>query len=148
MKQRKIAISLAVVAAIATPLASGAYWAEPTSKTLLVPFSKEREAEVRSLLADTNNCQNLDRLQQKIDEAQRTRDKNDPFSGYMPPDAFTACTRDLKAWQDGGYLGYDFSLSKYLALNAAAAAIAFIAIFGLSYLLPALARRYWRWLNT
>jgi hypothetical protein len=30
-----------------------------------------------------------------------------------------------------------------LALNVAAAAVGFIVIFGMAYLLPALARRYW-----
>ena len=137
MKQRKIAISLAVVAAIATPLVLGTYLADLS--TTFVPFSKETEAEIRSVLAETNNCQtNLDSL--------RKVDTHDLFSGFDGrTDPFT-CKYYLEIWQAGG--GKDFSLSKYLALNAAAAAIAFTAIFGLSYLLPALARRYWRWLST
>jgi len=50
-------------------------------------------------------------------------------------------------WRQGGEFK-ERSLSEYLALNAAAVAIGFAGVFGLSYLLPALARRYWRWLNT
>jgi hypothetical protein len=36
----------------------------------------------------------------------------------------------------------------YLAINAVAATAGFVIIYGLTFLLPALARRYWRWLNT
>jgi hypothetical protein len=50
-------------------------------------------------------------------------------------------------WREGGEFK-ERSLSEYLTLNAAAVAIGFAAVFGLLYLLPALARRYRRWLNT
>jgi hypothetical protein len=40
------------------------------------------------------------------------------------------------------------SILKYLAINAVAATAGFVIIYGLTFLLPALARRYWRWLNT
>jgi hypothetical protein len=43
---------------------------------------------------------------------------------------------------------YAPSIPLYLVLNAAVAIAVFVLIFGLTYLLPALARRYWRWLNT
>jgi hypothetical protein len=43
---------------------------------------------------------------------------------------------------------YGPAIPLYLALNAAVAIVAFVLIFGLTYLLPALVRRYWRWLNT
>jgi hypothetical protein len=33
----------------------------------------------------------------------------------------------------------------YLAINAVAATAGFVIIYGLTFLLPALARRYWRW---
>ena len=42
----------------------------------------------------------------------------------------------------------DFSEPKYLALNLATALAGFVVVFGLAYLLPAIARGYWRWLNT
>ena len=40
------------------------------------------------------------------------------------------------------------SMTIYLLMNAAVAVASFGIIFGLTYLLPAVARRYWRWLNT
>jgi hypothetical protein len=40
------------------------------------------------------------------------------------------------------------SILMYLAINAVAATAGFVIIYGLTFLLPALARRYWRWLNT
>jgi len=40
------------------------------------------------------------------------------------------------------------STSKYLGINATAAAVGFVIIYCLTFLLPALARRYWRWLKT
>jgi hypothetical protein len=49
--------------------------------------------------------------------------------------------------RQGEYFSY-FSVPKYLALNAGAAVAGFGIIFSLTYLLSALAHRYWRWLNT
>jgi hypothetical protein len=40
------------------------------------------------------------------------------------------------------------SLTLFLLLNLAVSVAAFGIIFGLTHLLPAVARRYWRWLNT
>ena len=137
MRQQKIAISLALVAAIATLFASGTY--KPTGT--YGPLSKAKEAEMRSILTKTNNCQT------NVDSGVQ-RDPHDAFSGFDGLiDPFT-CKNYLELLAGSDHLRYDFSLTNYLATNAAAAAVAFAAIFGLSYLLPALARQYWRWLNT
>ena len=58
------------------------------------------------------------------------------------------CRVQQKALEEGGYYGRGRSKPLYLALNAAVAVVAFAVIFALTYLLPALARRYWRGLNT
>jgi hypothetical protein len=152
MKQRKIAISLAVITAIAAPFVSGAYWTKPHS-VMLVPLSQDEEAEARAVLAETSNCKtHLDRVWQIIDEKSKPVPigEIDPkiFADVPRADPVTVCNSRLRVWQAGGYFRRGFSLSKYLAINLLAAALAFIAIFGLSYLLPALARRHWRWLNT
>ena len=153
MKQRKIGISLAVVAAIAAPFALGTYKANPTSEKF-VPL-KARVAEIKAVLAETNNCQtHLDRVWQIIDEIRKREPVNeliaitDHLRAKEPGADYAECNRYLKVWNAGGAIYQDFSLSKYLALNVLAAAAGFAAIFGLSYLLPALSRRYWRWLNT
>jgi hypothetical protein len=49
--------------------------------------------------------------------------------------------------KNGEYYSY-FSLPRYVAKNVAAAVAGFVIIFVLAMLLPALARRYWRWLKT
>jgi hypothetical protein len=119
---------------------------------MFVPLSKDEEAEIRAVLAETNNCQmHLDRVWQIIDEKDKIRyEKNKTkllASLFDFGDPVTVCNYDLENWQAGGRFENHFPLSKYLALNAIAAVAGFAAIFGLSYLLPALARR-WRWLNT
>jgi hypothetical protein len=49
--------------------------------------------------------------------------------------------------KNGEYYSY-FSAPKYLALNGAAAVAGFVIVFGLAMVVPALIRRYWRWLST
>ncbi len=56
--------------------------------------------------------------------------------------------------EQGGYEVYRFDLFKYLVLNVGIAAVAFVSVFGLAFLVPimlhglaSLARRYWKWLN-
>jgi hypothetical protein len=58
------------------------------------------------------------------------------------------CYSRKQILENGGFNGRRRSMPIYLTMNAAAAILAFGAIFGLTYLLPALIRRYWRWLNT
>jgi hypothetical protein len=54
----------------------------------------------------------------------------------------------MKSLEDGGALIEHLSLPKYLAINAAVAVAGFVSVFCLSFLFPAIVRRYWRWLNT
>jgi hypothetical protein len=49
--------------------------------------------------------------------------------------------------EEGGVYGPRPSRLLYLAINAAAAIVGFGVTSGLTYLLPALVRRYWRWLK-
>lgn len=152
MKQLKIAISLAVIAAIATPFASGTYEAEPFSKTF-VPLSKEGDARIRAYLAKTDNCKT--HLETVIEGEGSLFNEPAPqnWIALVPkfnevPPALSVCKHNLELWRTGGYVRYGFSLSKYLAINAAAVVAAFAVVFGSSYLFLALGRRYWRWLNT
>jgi hypothetical protein len=127
MKQRKIAISLAIVGAIAAPFVFGTYKAQPQSKTW-IPMTAELKENIAARMKETNNCQEY------VDRA--------------PQPALEACRFSQKALNEGGLYGTRPSTPLYLALNVAVAAVGFIVIFGMVYLLPALARRYWRWLNT
>ena len=124
MKQRKIAISLAVVGAIAAPFVLKTYKEKPYGE-VWVPLSIEDKSMFTSRLNETNNCQTLGR-----DE-----------------DLLKGCRFIQKALEQKGAYYSAPSRPLYLALNTAVAAVAFVVIFGLTYLLPALARRYWRLLN-
>jgi hypothetical protein len=81
---------------------------------------------------NTNNCQTFEDLG-RADVHERL---------------LASCLIEQKALKEGGYYARGSSAPLYLALNAAVAVAAFAVIFGLTHLLPALARRYWRWLNT
>jgi hypothetical protein len=125
VKQRKIAISLAVVGAIAAPFVLKTYKENPYGK-VWVSLTAEDMYRFKARLNETNNCQTLER-----DE-----------------DLLKGCRFIQKALEENGAYYSAPSRPLYLTLNAAVAAVAFVLIFGLTYLLPALARRYWQWLKT
>jgi hypothetical protein len=128
MKQRKIAISLAVVGAIAAPFVFHTYKTRPPTWRTWIPLTAEIKENTAANLKSTNNCQVYE-------------DRNDGL-------ALKSCRFEQKALEEGGVYGPRPSMPLYLLLNAAVAVAAFGIIFGLTYLLPALARRYRRWLNT
>ena len=127
MKQRKIAISLAVVGAIAAPFVFHTYKTRPPTWRTWIPLTAEIKENTAANLKSTNNCQVYE-------------DRNDGL-------ALKSCRFEQKALEEGGVYGPRPSMPLYLLLNAAIAVAAFGIIFGLTYLLPALARRYRRWLN-
>jgi hypothetical protein len=59
-----------------------------------------------------------------------------------------SCRFNQKAYADGGVYGPRPSVLLYALLNAGVSVAAFGIIYALTFLLPAVARRYWRWLNT
>jgi hypothetical protein len=141
MKQRKIAISLTVVGAVAGPFVLGTNKMHPMVE-VLVPLSAEEKENISALLKETNNCPLTNRLRELEDLGVKVSvDSVDWNREFF-------CRWNLKKLQAGGEYKSGFSAPKYLALNAAAALAGFGTIFGLTYLLPALVRRYWRWLNT
>ncbi len=58
------------------------------------------------------------------------------------------CLGKIQDLKRGGEEQAYNSTPMYLAINAGAVAAGFGIIYSLAFLLPALARRYWRWLNT
>ena len=131
MKQRKIAISLAVVGAIAAPFVFHTYKARPMTQVWTPLDDRLLKEYYGAIVAKTDNCQTFENV--KVGGA----DVHESL-----------CLSAQKALEEGGYYVTGRSTPLYLALNAAVAAVAFAVVFGLTYLLPALARRYWRWLNT
>jgi len=128
VKQRKIAISLAVVGAIAAPFVFHTYKARPIANNVWTPLSDDVK---EYFSANIKICQTFEDLGHA--------DIHENLFG---------CRVQQKALEEGGYYGRGRSKPLYLALNAAVVVVAFAIIFSLAYLLPAIARRYWRWLNT
>jgi hypothetical protein len=126
-RQWKIALSLAIVGGLATPFVFGTYKVRPPSLQTWLPLTEEGKANVIAFMKRTNNCED--------------------FVGRGDDYALESCRYEQKALKEGGVYGPRPSLLLYLAINAAAAILAFGAIFGLTFLLPALLRRYWKWLN-
>ena len=133
MRQWKIALSLALVGAIASPFALRTYKMPLPSVERWVSLAEEDEEEFRTDLVATmkrtNDCLAIDPAK-------------DPWL------TSSECYSRKQILENGGFNGRRRSMPIYLTMNAAAAILAFGAIFGLTYLLPALIRRYWRWLHT
>jgi hypothetical protein len=122
MKQRKIAISLAVVGALAAPLVLHTYAEKYHLWRTWRPLTAEEEATHQLIIA--------------------TRDQECRMM------TLEGCLSFREHLKDDGYVdgGRFVRSAVYLPLNVLVAIVGFAVIFGL--LLPALARRYWRWLNT
>jgi hypothetical protein len=101
VKQRKIAISLAVVGAIAAPFALQTYEMYPTF-SVLVPFSESEKEHRAAYLKETNNCQIL---KDRIDQLRRT----DP-SEFLGGQAWESVKSSVKGLQE---------LEKSIAINRA-----------------------------
>jgi hypothetical protein len=121
MKQRKIAISLAVIGAISAPFVFATYEMDPEWRT----WTPLTAAERQQIAVNLARCH----IAELSDEG-------------------SVCHRERRWLEEGGYYPPTPSMFLYLLLNVAVAAAGFGIIFGLTYLLPALGRRYWRWLHT
>ena len=138
MRQRKIALSLAIVGALAAPYAFGTY-KEPRVYLVSVPLTAH-EKEQRANYLDTGDCKSFDDdpyvelLCDLYGENFKLRRKAELERGTRPE------------WRD--------DLPKYWMMYVGTAAATFISLFGLAYLIPMwirglafLVRRYWKWLN-
>ena len=125
VRRWKIAILVAVVGAITAPFVFGTWKMQPMSETW-VPLTADQKANLGTYMQSTENC--------RIFEA-AFWDK-------------VLCDMELEKLRAGGEYQYLYlSASKYLAVNFATALGAFISVFGLTFLLPDLFRRYRLWLR-
>ena len=139
------AISLAVIGAVAAPFAFHTYKARPMSRAF-IPMTSSEKAAIVARLNETKNCQTLDDLVDQLRASGRlttsTLLHNNDFLNL------SSCHDEQRELENGGHFESYPDTLKYLGINAATAGFAFGIIFGLTYLLPAVVRRYWRWLNT
>ena len=125
VRRWKIAIPVAVVGAITAPFVFGTWKMRPISETW-VPLTADQKAKLGTYTQSTENC--------RIFEA-AFWDK-------------VLCDMELEKLRAGGEYQYLYlSAPKYLAVNFATALGAFISVFGLTFLLPDLFRRYRLWLR-
>jgi hypothetical protein len=141
MKQWKIALSLAVFAAIAAPFVFGTWKMRPTSNTW-TPLSAEEKTKIAAYMESTRNCQTTaDRL--------RALEPNGP--NLLSDDNYLkdlSCRMDREALSVGGRQYILPSTLKYVTENSAIALGGFLSIYVLAFVVPLLVRRYWRWLST
>jgi hypothetical protein len=126
MRHWKIAVSLAVAGALASPFAFGT-WKMPTKSYFWVPLTEEQKTNITRQREQTNNCETL-------------RDSTNATS-YM------TCVADGILLEDGGYGGSASHILGYVAVNSAVAGTTLLVVFLLGMLLPGLTRYYLTWLN-
>ncbi len=125
MRQWKIALSLALVGSLAAPFVFRTYKVRPTY-SVFIPFTANQKENLASYVQNSNNCQ-------------------DTASSLVED---FVCRHSKERLDQGGDYESHPDLLKYLALNAGVAVAMFATIFGLAFVIPALLRRYWKWLNT
>ena len=138
MRQWKIALSLAVAGAVAAPFVFGFYKMRPSSDEW-VPLTADQKTRISAYMVETNDCETF------AEQLRKSPPKNLMTSNDYLRNMI--CEGDLEKFRQGGEFKSHPSALKYLALNLAAAFCTALAIFALAYVVPALARRYWRWLK-
>jgi hypothetical protein len=148
MKQRKIAISLTIVGVIAALFVFHTYKARPITHGL-ISLTAEEKATIAAELKETNNCQtHHGRLNEALRDVVEPNKKTELLLRNDDVGREYFCQEGQRRLERGGdFKEYPDTL-KYLTINVATAGSAFVEVFALTYLLPALAHRYWRWLNT
>ena len=120
VRRWKIALPVAVVAAIVAPFVFGTWKMQTTAETW-VPLTADQKAKLDTYMQNTENCRAFEAA---------SGDKD-------------FCNMELEKLRAGGEYQYLYlSRAKYFALNVAVALGAFIAVFGLAFLLAGLSRRY------
>lgn len=125
MRQWKIALSLAIVGAVAAPFVFRLPKARITS-TVFVPLTAEEKAII-------------------VERAEKWPPNCAATTNILD---LAFCSGDKDALLSGGHYYSVPSYPRYLAVNLGVALAAFAGIYGLAFLVPMLIRRYWRWLNT
>lgn len=135
-RQWKIALSIAIVGALAAPFAFRTFNARPTY-SVWVPLTAQERADLALSLRNQNYC-----------GGKRIVSDSDFVVNF-------GCQRNKERFELGGDYERHPDWLKYWLSNAVAVAATFAAIFGLAYLIPALVRgfafsmrRYWKWLKS
>jgi hypothetical protein len=147
---RKIALSLAIVGALAAPFGFRTYEARPMYKAPSTAQEKKEFADTQDYCRE-NDRKNESALKRKNEMALLGIQENSRDVVGMGD---VICSIRMGEFDPSGDYKYHFDRLEYLALNIGAAIAAFIVVFGLVFLIPMLVggfafliRRYWKWLN-
>jgi len=139
MRQWKIALSLAVVGALAAPFAFRTYNVRTVSKVWVVPLT-EKDKEQRKNYLGTKDCAYFEVSSERLSCLGTERET---FKRIIEEEL-----------ERGKRAEFHADLAKDLALNVLIAAATGYILFLLAYLIPmlfrgiaSLVRRYWNWLN-
>jgi hypothetical protein len=132
----RIAICLALLAAVAAPLASGTWHMTANAQTWIA-LTADHRAQILVKLDSSKNCRYFETQVEARDALGLTVDPADIQDALL-------CHREQDALRDGGEMQATFSLPRYLAVNGGAALASALVMLGLAIMLPALLRRY-RW---
>jgi hypothetical protein len=153
LRRWKIALSLAVVGALAAPFAFRTYKAHPT---VWVPLTA-KDKEERANYLDTDDCESFE--DHFFDQRYERSDCD-----MLKREGLSTLNFKIRLGEElatGERDTFHTDLPKYWMVNVGTAAATAVSLFGLAYLIPMLirgvaflargiaflARRYWRWLN-
>ena len=129
----KIALGLAIVAAIAAPFALGT-WQPQANAQNWIALTPELRASIVAKLDSSKNCRYFETQVEARDVLGLKVDSNDILDAIQ-------CHREQDMLRDGGEAQATFSLPRYLAVNGAVALAGACGAFGLAMAVPALLRR-------
>jgi hypothetical protein len=136
MKRWKGVLGLAIIGAIAAPLAFGTWPPRPNAQAWIA-LTPERRATLLAKIESSKNCRYLETQVEARDALGLTPDSDDIREAIQ-------CHREQDALRDGGEAQATFSLPRYLAINGAIALAASLGIVGLAIGFSYLLRRYGR----
>jgi hypothetical protein len=125
VKLWKLAISLAVVAALAAPLVMGTWKLRPGGWH---PLPADERDQIAKMAIKTDNCTHFAPTDTEIGK--------------------TICTMLLRGLHSGGrYESGDRITWRFVTNNLALMVETFLSVFIASMILPALGARYWAWMK-
>jgi hypothetical protein len=132
----KIALGLAIVAAMAAPFALGT-WQPQANAQNWIALTPELRASIVAKLDSSKNCRYFETQVEARDVLGLKVDSNDILDALQ-------CHREQDVLRDGGEAQAAFSLPRYLVVNGAIAAASALGVLGLAIMHSALFRRE-RW---
>src|ERR1700751_935333 len=136
MRPSRIALGLAIAAAITAPFLAGTSQPRANAK-VWIALSPAQRAEIAAKLESSKNCRYFETQVEAHDVLGLKVDSKDIDDAMQ-------CHREQDALRDGGEMRESFSLPRYLAVNGAVALASALVVLGLAILLPVLIRRS-RW---